>query len=82
MKLSREGDSLVSTPVFIGHDEDMQKAVQCAHEFEPAGAPVRDGPGKRAFLQREHCKKCIGMRVRVTPAEGATIQELLEGWVP
>ena len=79
MKFERVGDSLVSTPFYVGHDEDIRKAERCTHEFETRGEPTRAGPGGKALLQQQFCTLCVAMRVHVTPVDGATIHQLLEG---
>lgn len=77
MKLERDGDTLVSTPIYVGRDEDLRRAVRCEHYFEPKGAP-EPGPDGKTQLQREYCRLCVGMRVRITPAAGVPVEEFLE----
>jgi hypothetical protein len=77
VKLERDGDTLVSTPIYIGRDEDIRQAVRCEHYFESRGEPEA-GPEGKTMLQREYCRLCVGMRVRITPAAGVSVKEFLE----
>jgi len=79
VKFERDGEALVSTPIYVGDDAAIAKAARCTHEFESKGEPQRGGPGGRALLQQQYCKLCVATRVRVTPTDGATIHQLLEG---
>lgn len=77
MRLDRDGDSMVSTPVYAGSDEDVRKAARCAHFFEARGEPEAI-PGGKVLLHLECCKFCVGTRVRATPAGGVTHEEFLK----
>ena len=77
MRFEYNGDAVVSTPIYAGRDEDIRKAGQCAHAFEPRGEPEAV-PGGKVLLQMEDCKFCVGTRVRATPASGVSHEEFMK----
>lgn len=78
MKLERDGDSFVSTPIYVGNDAAIAKAARCSHSFEADRGPATPAADGKALLQREQCKLCVGMRMRLRPAAGVTPEEFQE----
>jgi len=74
MRMTRDGNSFLTTPVYIGSNKDIAYAALCTHEFAPSNEPLK-AEGK-AMFQMERCRRCCAIRARVTPAAGFQIEDL------
>lgn len=65
MKFEKEGEWIVGTPIYIGVDMDIKKAMACSHDdyLERAKA-IQHGH----LIVQETCKNCTASRVRYRPA--------------
>jgi hypothetical protein len=78
MKIERDGDSLVSTPIFAGLPESVARAARCCHEFEPVG-PQTETPRGKGLMQMERCRRCVAaVRFRITPAPGVSFEDFVK----
>lgn len=61
MKFTKQGDWLVSTPVYVGTADQVAHAARCKHEawVELVGA----GQPERIAIV-EHCRDCCASRAR------------------
>ena len=73
MKFTKEGEDLVSTPLYVGTTESLKEMSSCTHEWkeekwtQQVGVYPQLGPGKKALvLQR--CK-CGATRCRLKKLE-------------
>lgn len=64
MRFHAEGEWTVSSPVYLGDEVSVQRAMLCAHEFwDNLSENEVDG----AIIQVERCKSCIAVRTRTRP---------------
>lgn len=75
MKMLRDGDTLVTTPIYVGGAGEVVKAARCTHDYAPVAKPEIK---LRVVMQAEKCSKCVAFRTRITPIQGATIEEAME----
>ena len=62
MMTRREGDWMVTTPIYVGMPEDIEVALACPHEkYEPMHEAKISGTKECVF---EKCAKCCARRVR------------------
>jgi ferredoxin-like protein FixX len=60
----RDGDWMVTTPIYVGTTEDIQVAIACPHEkYEPQNA-AQDLARGIVEIVFERCVKCCARRVR------------------
>lgn len=65
MKVTRDGDWLVTTPVYVGSQAAVDTAAKCKHEHWDTQSETVDGG---VFSVIERCKNCVGVRSRWRPA--------------
>lgn len=66
MKSYFENGWTVTTPVLVGHSEDVAKARNCKHEWEETKHELPNG----MEIFQDKCKHCIAMRGRYRSPKG------------
>lgn len=62
MRFAGEGGWRVSSPVYLGSAEEVQKAMTCTHAF---GKVVEESEVDDHLVQKEKCDLCVAIRVRM-----------------
>lgn len=74
MRMSRDGNSFVTTPLYVGSSRDVVSAALCTHDFRPSGDPTK--ANEKAHVQMERCKNCCAVRARIIPVPGVELEDL------
>ena len=63
MNFTREGEWMVSTPIYVGDLASIEKAKTCSHEYRVRSSEVKDG----ILMVVEHCYNCVAVRMKYRP---------------
>lgn len=67
MRFSHDGEWTVSTPIYVGSDADLRKAIACPHRtYTKVTEDVKHG----TLMIMERCADCVATRVRSRPQGG------------
>lgn len=64
MNIPQKDGSILTTPLYVGTQEQVNKAVTCKHEFEAHGKLEVVKKGEKARAQMEKCEHCCATRMR------------------
>jgi hypothetical protein len=65
VRFEKQGEWFVSTPIYIGMKDDVDKAARCPHgTWKEFGKGSRVEDGKKILACTERCTICVATRVR------------------
>jgi len=74
MKVSKEGEWMVTTPIYAGPEPEVAKATKCEHkEFKEFTRSVEPGAGLLTLAEK--CAACIAVRARYRKASAEEIAD-------
>lgn len=70
MRFEREGEWIVSTPIYVGSSADVAKATKCSNEYEESNRERKLDGNRPIEIVLERCKKCVATRAKYRDVAG------------